>query len=101
MQEFTIERPGKPDLDFTGDLIGQSAGGAPRLKIYRTKAGEFIAALRVDTERAEANPFGKAADLVAWVRNYLGSITEDAQVAIEQAAKNDAAFKTYWTERIE
>jgi|SRR5580704_218280 hypothetical protein len=101
MQDYTIERVGRPDLDFTGELIGQSSAANARLKIYRTKGGEFIAEVRVDPQRSEANPFSKPADLVAWVRNDLGVITEEAQAAIEQAAKNDAAFETYWTEHVE
>lgn len=101
MQEYTIERVGKPDLIFTGDLIGQSAGAKPRVKIYNTKGGKFISELSVDEQRAKAEHFEKPVDLVNWLKTNLNSITQEAQAAIEDAAKHDEAFKSFWTERVE
>jgi hypothetical protein len=100
MQDYNIERVGQPDLVFNGDLIGQSAG-ANRVKIYRTKGGKFIAQLSVDAQRANAAHFDKPADLIAWLRTNLNSVTPEAQAAIEEAAKNDESFKRFWTERVE
>jgi hypothetical protein len=100
MQDYNIERVGQPDLVFNGDLIGQSAG-ANRVKLYRTKGGKFIAQLSVDAQRSHAAPFDKPADLITWLKSNLNSITPEAQVAIEEAAKKDEAFKKFWTERVE
>ena len=101
MQDYNIERVGKPDLVFSGDLIGQSGSDRPRVKIYRTKAAKFVAVLSVDAQRAEADHFDKPADVVNWLRAHLNSITPEAQAAIEDAAKKDDSFKAFWTERVD
>ena len=101
MQDYTIERVGRPDLLFDGDLIGRSAGDKPRIKIYRTKAGKFIGEMPGDDKRAKAEHFEKPAELVAWLRGGSNFLTEEAQAAVEDAVKNDASFKSFWTERVE
>ncbi len=101
MPDITIERVGKADLTFSGELIGQSNGQSPVLKIYRTKAGKFVGELRKDAHRADAEHFEKPGDLVNWVRARLGAVSEDAQVAIEKARESDEQFKAFWTEHIE
>ena len=57
MQNFAIERVGQADLVFNGDLIGQSPGQIPLLRIYRTEAGKFIARVSRDPERSIASAF--------------------------------------------
>jgi hypothetical protein len=42
MEDFSIERAGVANLDFTGELIGQSAGPTLLIKIYRSKAGKHV-----------------------------------------------------------
>jgi hypothetical protein len=101
MQDFTIERVGQSDLVFNGDMIGQSGGPRPMLKIYRTKGGKFIAQVSRDAERSVAEPFDQPSLLVSWLRSLLCGISEEAQVAIEGAAKNDDAFRKFWTDRVE
>jgi hypothetical protein len=101
MDDFTIERLGKSDLTFTGELIGQSNGPNPLLKIYRTKAAKFVGELRKEPHRSEANHFDKPGDLVAWVQSRLNGIPEDAQAAIEKARAADKEFGTFWTEHVE
>ncbi|HZQ20450.1 MAG TPA: hypothetical protein VFA90_17280 [Terriglobales bacterium] len=101
MQTYKIERVGIADLEFDGDVIGQSAGAKPQVRIYRTNTSHYILTIAADAERARAQRFDKPIDLVNWLKAQLGSITIDAQSAIEAAAKNDDTFKTYWTERVE
>ena len=101
IQDYTIERVGRPDLVFNGELIGRSAGDKPHIKIYRTKAGKFIGEMAVGAERASAEHFDKPLDLVAWLRRGSSSLTEEAQAAVEDAVKNDASFKSFSTERFE
>jgi hypothetical protein len=100
MQEFKIERANLSDLIFNGELIGKGSGTDPRLKIYRTDGGEFIAAVKFDSERSVANHFHKPEELVAWLRARSGNISEEDQQAIEEAARNNDLFKAFWTERI-
>ena len=101
-QEYSIERVGIPNLDFTGTIIGSSSDPAPMLKIYRTKAGKFIGALRVDAERSNARPFDKPGDLIIWLKGEVGSpINQVAQEAVEEAAKNDNDFKAAWNEHVD
>ena len=100
MQDYSIEQVEKPDLVFTGDVIGQSAGQTPALRIFRTKGGKFIAALLSDRTRSQTGTFDKPGDLVAWLER-ITSITAELQLAIENAAKNDEMFKAFWTQRVE
>ncbi len=100
MQDYTIERVGIPNLDFTGDLIGQSAGPIPRVKIYRTKGLKFIGEIKANQKMSDAQHFDKPADLINWFRSVYG-ITGEVEDAIEDAAKNDEAFKAAWNERVE
>ncbi len=101
MQDYNIERIGLPNLLFTGDLIGQSGGGDPQIRIFRTKAAKFIGELVHPSNRNEADHFDKPADLVNWLKRKLSAITPAAQAAIEDAVKHDEAFQSYWTEKVE
>jgi hypothetical protein len=102
MQDYSIERAGIPNLDFTGDLIGQSAGPAPVVKIYRTKALKYVGELRANQKLAEAQGgFNTPQDLVNWFKGFnYGAINPDVQEAIEAATKNDEPFKTAWNVQI-
>ena len=101
MQNYSIERVGKPDLAFEGELIGQSPGPKPEIRIYRTKAGQFIGQVAIDSIRSKADHFAKPADLIAWIKAPTNSISLEAQGAIEAAAKTDESIKAFWTERVE
>jgi hypothetical protein len=100
MEDYSIERAGIPNLDFIGELIGQSGGPSPRIKIYCTKALKFIGQLRADQKITEAQHFDKPADLINWFKNTT-NITSDVQDAIEDAAKHNDAFKAAWNEHID
>jgi hypothetical protein len=101
-QEYDIERVGIKNLDFTGTLIGASGGPVPQVKIYRTKAGKFIGALRVDAQRSNAKPFDIPDDLITWLEAEVGNpISQAAQEAVEEAAKNDNVFKAAWNEHVD
>jgi hypothetical protein len=101
MQEFTIERVGLPNLDFSGEVIGQSDGPNPQIKIYRTKAGHYVAAFQRDSKRSDAVHYDQPEPVVNWLKTLSGSITPAAQSAIESAAEHDEGFKKLWNERIE
>lgn len=98
MQDYSIERNNVPNLDFTGDLIGQSGGPVPTVKIYRTKALKYVGELRANQKYAQAQgDFEKPIDLINWFKslNY-GSLDQQVEDAIEDAAKNDAGFNAAW-----
>jgi hypothetical protein len=102
MQDFTIEQVGLPDLDFTGDLIGANADVNPRIRIYRTKGGQYVGAVTVDPKRSNTGHFQTPDLLVNWFKDmFNGSITPDCQTAIEAAATKDDGFKKAWNEHIE
>ena len=101
MEDFSIERPGIPNLDFTGELIGQSAGPVPRVKIYRTKANKFIGEVNANQKLAQAQHFENAAALITWFRNQISGITPEIQDAIEDAVKQDDSFKAAWNEHVD
>lgn len=97
MQDYVIERNGIANLDFTGELIGQSAGPIPRVKIYRTKDLKYIGELNANQKFAQAQNFDKPADVITWFRNLnCGAIPPEVQDAIEDATKHDEAFNTIW-----
>jgi hypothetical protein len=101
-QEYSIERVGIPNLDFTGEIIGLSSGPIPQLKIYRTKAGKYIGELRADAKRSNANSFDRPGDFIVWLRSEVGNpITPAAQEAVEDAAKNDDVFKAAWNVHVD
>jgi len=101
-QEYSIERDGIPNLDFTGNLIGSSGGPAPQFRIYRTKAGKYIGEMRVDAKRSNTSHVDKPSDLIAWLRTEVGGpITPAAQDAVEEAAKSDDAFRAAWNEHVD
>ena len=100
MQDFSIVRLGKPDLVFTGDLIGKSTAAKPRCQIYRTKGGKYIGQLAIDALRSEAEPFDKPAELVNWFKSKIGLLI-DVQEAIEASARQDQTFKDFWTEKVD
>jgi hypothetical protein len=102
MQDYTIERVNKADLSFNGELIGKSASDKARITIYRLKSGKFIGSIKADATRFNADRFDKPADLITWLKSHsYGSLTEDAQSAVEEAAKNDETFRAFWTEKVE
>jgi hypothetical protein len=47
MAEIKIERAGMKDLVFEGDVIGKSPKDNPEVKIYRTKGGKFVGAMKI------------------------------------------------------
>lgn len=99
MQDYSIERTGIPNLDFTGDLIGQNGGPVSTVKIYRTKANKYVGELRANQKFAQAQgDFNTPQDLINWFKtvNYGTAITADVQDAIEDATKHDDAFKAAW-----
>jgi hypothetical protein len=100
MEDFSIERAGIANLDFTGELIGQSSGPTPRIKIYRTKDKKFIGEMNANQKMAQAQNFENPQALINWFRTLVG-ITADIQDAIEDAAKNDEAFKAAWNEHVD
>ena len=101
MQEFKIERVDKSDLVFKGEVIGKSSGPNPKLMIYRTETGHFVAAIRSDSQRWNANHFDKAEDLLKWVNGMLQPLLPQDQQAIEEAAQNNESFAKLWTERVD
>lgn len=103
MQEYTIERLGQPNLHFAGEIVGHSEGEKPSIRIFRTKAGNFVAESRYGPQRlsAHAEHFEQPEQVVAWLRIVLGSITHEAHTAIEVAAGNDEQFKKFWNLRVE
>ena len=102
MENYSIERAGIANLDFIGELIGQSGGPSPKIKIYRTKAQKFVGESRADLKMAQAQHFDKPDDLIVWFKSLNGyTVSPDVQDAIEDAAKNDDAFKAAWNEHVE
>jgi hypothetical protein len=101
MQDFSIERAAVANLDFTGELIGQSAGPTPRIKIYRTKAGKYVGETNANLKMAQAQHFDTPTTMIIWFRNGLGGITAEIQDAIEEAAKHDDGFKAAWNEHVD
>jgi hypothetical protein len=101
MEDYSIERAGMANLDFTGELIGQSSGPNPRIKIYRTKALKFVGEVRADQKMAQAQHFDNPVLLINWFRSLFNVITSEAQDAIEDAAKHDDAFKAAWNEHVD
>jgi hypothetical protein len=102
MQDYSIERQGVPNLDFTGEIIGQSGGQAPRVKIYRTKGLKYIGETKADQKMAEAQPFDKPADLILWFRRMnAGLLSPECQDAVEDATKHDDVFKAAWNEHVD
>ena len=100
MEDYSIERAGIANLDFTGELIGQSGGPIPRIKIYRTKANKFVGEMNANQKMAQAQHFDNPVVLINWFRN-LGGITAEIQDAIEDAAKHDEVFKATWNEHVD
>jgi hypothetical protein len=102
MEDYSIERAGIRNLDFTGELIGQSAGPTPRVKIYRTKAGKFVGEVNANQKMAAAQAFDKPADLIIWFKSQnAGTVSPEVQDAIEDATKHDEAFKAVWNEHVD
>jgi hypothetical protein len=103
MQDYSIERSGIQNLDFTGELIGQSAGPNPDVKIYRTKAGKFIGQLHADVKFSMAQPFDNPALLINWFKSVNGgfSISSEMEDAIEDAANHDDSFKAAWNVHVD
>jgi hypothetical protein len=102
MEDCSIEREGIPNLDFTGELIGQSSGQTPRVKIYRTKGGKFVGEWRADLKMTQAQAFDKPTDLIFWFkRQNNGTISSEAQDSIEDAANHDDVFKAAWNEHVD
>jgi hypothetical protein len=102
MEDYSIERGGISNLDFTGELIGQSGGPNPRVKIYRTKDLKYIGELKADQKLAQAQHFDKPVDVINWFKtlNY-GSVSPEVQDTIEDATKHDDGFKVIWNEHVD
>jgi hypothetical protein len=100
MENYSIERLGIPNLDFNGELIGQSAGPSPRVKIYRTQGRKYIGQFDASQKFSKAEPFDKPLEVVAWFRiNW--TITPEIEDAIESAAKSDETFRAAWNEHVD
>ena len=100
MEDYSIERAGIANLDFTGEIIGQSTGQFPRIKIYRSKGLKFIGEVKVNQKMSEAQHFDKATDVINWFKSGYG-ITQEIEDAIEDATKHDDSFKAAWNERVD
>ena len=100
MEEFSIERAGVANLDFTGELIGQSTGPTPRIKIYRTKGGKYVGETSANLKMAQAQHFDAPTIMINWFKSTAG-ITAEIQDAIEDAAKHDDGFKAAWNEHVD
>ena len=101
MEEIiSIERVGIPNLDFTGEIIGQSGGPTPKVKIYRTKSQKFIGEIKVNQKQSNAQHFDKPDGVIGWFRNTCG-ITPEIEDAIEDASKHDDGFKAAWNEHVD
>jgi hypothetical protein len=104
MQQFTIELVGQPNLVFEGEQIGQSEGPAPRIKIYRTKAGHYVGEIKQGGVRSDACHYDTPEQVVNWFKGQpssCGQVTPDVQAAIEAATTKDDQFKKYWTVQID
>ena len=102
MEQFTIERVGLPNFDFTGELIGADGQMNPNIRIYRTQGGQYVGAIRVDARRSNAGHFATPDLLIKWFKdNAGGQVVPDVQIAIEAAATKDEGFKKAWNEHIE
>lgn len=102
MEDYSIERAGIANLDFTGELIGQSGGPNPRVKIYRTKDLKYIGEVKADQKLAQAQHFEKPVDVINWFKEFsYGAVSPEVQDAIEDATKRDEAFKTIWNEHVD
>jgi hypothetical protein len=105
MQDFSIERNGIPNLDFTGDLIGQGSqtqGYPPTAKIYRTKEGHYIGQLNASLKLSTADgPFNTPNEVIEWFKRLSGYLTPDVQAAIENATQIDDGFKKAWNDYVQ
>lgn len=101
MQDYSIERAGIPNLVFTGELIGQSAGPDPRIKIYRTNGNKFVARQDAQLKLSRAEHFDTAQLLINWFKDVYGKIALDAEDAVEDAANHDDAFKAAWNVHVD
>ena len=103
MEDFSIERVGIKNLDFTGELIGQSAAPTSRIKIYRTKGLKFIGEVKVNQKMSNAQHCDTPTDLIVWFKNSSGAggITPEIEDAIEDATKHDDGFKAAWNEHVD
>ena len=102
MQEYTIERQGIANLDFAGEIIGQSSDTNPAIKIYRTEAKKFVGQWGANLKMSQAQHFDNPTLLINWFRQINGgSLRPDAQDAIEMAASKDDAFRAAWNERVD
>ncbi len=100
MENYSIERLGIPNLDFDGELIGQSTGATPRIKIYRTRGQKYVGQIDANQKFSNAQAFDKPDAVVAWFRNNCG-ITPEVEGAIEGAAGNDEGFKAAWNVHVD
>lgn len=100
MEDFSIERAGVANLVFTGEMIGQSAGPTPRIKIYRTKAGKYVCETNANLKMAQAQHLDTPTIMINWFKTTSG-ITAEIEDAIEEAAKHDDGFKAAWNEHVD
>ncbi len=66
-----------------------------RIKIYRTKAGDYISEIRQVPDRAEIFIADKPEMLVHWLRSQFGGMIthEIHEISLEVAATNDDGFR--------
>ena len=101
MNEYSLERAGVANLDFTGEIIGQSGAPKPSILIYRTDTKKFVGQLRADQKFSLAQHFDNPTGVIEWFKhNYNGAIVPTVQDAIEDAATHDDAFKAAWNEHV-
>jgi hypothetical protein len=101
MEDCSIERAGIANLDFTGDLIGKSSETIPTVKIFRTKGLKYVGVLGANQKLAQAENFDTPLLLINWFKSICGRVTPQVQDAIEDATKNDAAFKAAWNDHVD
>lgn len=117
MDKHTIKRDGLPPLAFTGEIIatadnkigtdGNHANRWTRVRIYRTKAGKFVASVtrftqwQGESDHYEAASFATPAEVIEYLKgdnDRLGSVSQEA---VEDAAKVEPAFAAVWVEEVE
>jgi hypothetical protein len=96
MKELCIQRVGQINFYFTGEVISQSSDEKSRIRIYRTKAGDYIGEIRRDPDRSEIFIAGKPEMLVHWLRSQFGGmITHEIHDVLQTAATNDDGFRLW------
>jgi hypothetical protein len=96
MKELCIQRVGQINFYFTGELISQADDEKSRVKIYRTKAGDYIGEIRQAPDKVEIFIAGKPEMMVHWFRSQFGGmITPEIHQAVQAAATKDDGFSVW------